>query len=928
MAAFFFCLGHAHSGAQALAAALNGHPQISCAAPSNVARLAQAMAQLFDQYNNSLKALDRQRQGHGPSLADPSAIGAACRAAITALAQEAGGGKPICGLFDPSILPQLPAFVAMMGGPTVLAVVRHPIATAQASWPAGQHSFDQWARQCATTFNTWIAALGAGATGQRPPVLVRYEDLARNPAAVLKQIARRLGAGTDADALARMAETLSPALARDAVPRDAPPVPESLGAQVLSECATALKQTGYDQQPRAAAAVSPRAVAQGHLREAVAHHRRGDLAAAEAAYRRALERHSDYFDALHLLGVSLIQTGRAEAGVTAIRKALALNDKQAEAHNNLGNGLRALGRLDDAAAAYDAAIALKPDYAAAHNNLGSTHHDRQRFEDAVACFDRALAGDPRYGQAHINRATALRRLSRLDDALESCDQALALTPDDPQALALRAQTLTDLGRHREGVSAYDRVLSQDPNNAAAHNNRARCLAALGDKAGAVTACEQAIALDATVPAFHLHRAGLLRDLKRPQAALESYRQAAALAPDSAEVRIGLGNMQLELRQFTAALETYSQAIELNPAFPETFNNRANALRCLRRYDEALADYDRAIALRPDYAEAYSNRGLTLKDMHRHGDAMAAFDRAVQIDPNSAGAHANQSVCRLQMGDFADGWAQYEWRWRRDGMAPPGDLPPLWLGAEDIAGKTILAHCEQGLGDTLQFCRYVYPLKKKGAKVVLQVQKPLLSLLGQLSAVAEVIGPGQTPAGVDVRCPLLSLPLAFGTDLTNIPPHRPRLKCDREVRKQWGRRLGRRKKPRVGLAWAGNPHHLDDHNRSMVLDDVLPLLDRRFEFVCLQKEATDADRAVLEQHGVGFWGDQQGDFSDAAALVDLMDAVITVDTAMAHLAGAMARPVWIALSYTPDWRWLLDRDDSPWYPSARLYRQPRRGIGPA
>jgi len=365
---------------------------------------------------------------------------------------------------------------------------------------------------------------------------------------------------------------------------------------------------------------------------------------------------------------------------------------------------------------------------------------------------------------------------------------------------------------------------------------------------------------------------------------------------------------------------------LKPDYAEAHNNRGNALRALNRPMEALASYDKTIALKPDYAEAHNNRGNVLLDLKRPEEALISYDKAIALKPNDAGAHFNQSLCLLLLGRFEQGWRQYEWRKKRDEPIAARPYPqPLWLGNENIAGKTLFLWWEQGFGDTIQFCRYANLVEARGAKVIISVQQPLHRLLQQISPTILVINQNETPTYFDYHCPLLSLPLAFRTSLETIPAQAQRLKADDALRSTWSARLPPKTKPRIGVVWRGGTIHKNDHNRSIELGQFLTIVGADADWVCLQKEIRDTDAAVFhEDSRIAFFGDDLKDFSDTAALLDLMDLVITVDTSVAHLAGAMGKPVWVLLPYNPDWRWQLDRNDSPWYPSARLFRQPEIG----
>ena len=382
---------------------------------------------------------------------------------------------------------------------------------------------------------------------------------------------------------------------------------------------------------------------------------------------------------------------------------------------------------------------------------------------------------------------------------------------------------------------------------------------------------------------------------------------------------------MDLKRPAEALASYDKAITLKPDYVEAYNNRGVALMDLKRPVEALASYDKAIALKPDFAEAHNNRGAALKDLKRPGEALASYEKAIALKPDFAEAHWNQSLCLLLMGHFEQGLRQYEWRKKLKPIGVRSYPKPVWLGGENIAGKTLFIYWEQGFGDTIQFCRYAKLVEERGAKVIMSVQQPLCGLLKQISPTIQILKPNEEPTDFDYHCPLLSLPLALGTTLETIPAEQHYLKSDEELRSVWSARLPPKTKPRIGVVWSGSQTHKRDHYRSMELQQFLTILSPDAEWICLQKEIREKDFAILRQFGrIAFFGDDLRDFSDTAALLDLMDLVITIDSSVAHLAGAMGKPVWILLPYNPDWRWLLDRNDSPWYPSARLFRQQQIG----
>lgn len=410
------------------------------------------------------------------------------------------------------------------------------------------------------------------------------------------------------------------------------------------------------------------------------------------------------------------------------------------------------------------------------------------------------------------------------------------------------------------------------------------------------------------------------------------RDALAIDPRNAAAWSNFGLALERTGRPGQAVGAYDRALALKPAYPEAHYNRGNALRELERLDEALQSYDEALRHRPDYLEAHVNRGRTLRDLGRLAEAVAAYDEALRLRPGFPPAELNQAFARLALGDFARGLPQFEARWQEGQLAGAARTfpAPLWDGAESLAGATILVHAEQGMGDTLQFCRYVPLLAARGARVVLEAQPPLTGLLRGLPGAAAVVARGEALPEADFHCPLLSLPLAFGTTLATIPVGVPYLAAAPDRVRHWEARLGPRRHSarghRVGLAWSGNAAYRNDRRRSMPLEALVPLFGADVDLVSVQDHVREDDRPVFRANAdrMRSFADELTDFTETAALAACMDVVVTVDTAAAHLAGAIGRPLWLMLPFAADWRWLTGRADSPWYPTARLFRQPRQG----
>jgi tetratricopeptide (TPR) repeat protein len=592
------------------------------------------------------------------------------------------------------------------------------------------------------------------------------------------------------------------------------------------------------------------------LAEAFALHQAGRLAEAEQTYNQILATQPDHFDSLHLLGIVFHQRGDHAQALRHIDRALKINPKNIPALNNRGIALRELKRFEEALVSYDRALALWPDYADALLGRASALKELKRFDEALASYDRALTLRPGLAEAHANRGNVLHALKRFEEALASYDRALALRPDLDEAHANRGSALQELKRFEEALASHDRAL--------------------------------------------------------------------ALRPDYAEARYNRGNALHALKRFEEAQADYGQALALRPDYVEALANRGVTLHELKRFEAALESQDHALAVRPDYAEAFVNRGVTLHELKRFEEALASYERAIALRPGYAQAHYNEAVCRMLTGDFGRGWQKLEWGWHTEQLKnlKREFSQPLWLGSDEIAGKTILLHGVHGFGDTIQFCRYVPRVVECGARVILEIQEPLRELMDTLPGAAQIVTRGEPLPDFDLHCPLLSLPLAFGTRLATIPAQTPYLRASPQAVTDWNARLGPRHRPKIGLAWSGRPEHNNDHNRSMRLSTLLsPLAGFEATYVSLQREVREDDAPVLQgRSDIVHFGEDLKSYADTAALIANLDLVISVDTSVAHLAGALAKPVWILLPFIPDWRWLLDREDSPWYPTARLFRQ--------
>jgi tetratricopeptide (TPR) repeat protein len=549
-------------------------------------------------------------------------------------------------------------------------------------------------------------------------------------------------------------------------------------------------------------------------------------------------------------------------------------------------------------------------------------HQQGRFIEAEHVYRDVLQHAPTHFDAlHLLGVLALQTL-RTESGVGLIAKAIELNPNSWGAYNNLGNGLRDLGRLDAALGSFDKSIALRPNFAEAHNNRGIVLQDLTRLEDALASFDTAIALKADYAEAHNNRGTVLQRLKRTVDAAASFGTAITLKHDYAEAYNNRGNLAKDLGNLEDALADFDRAIVLQRNYALAHYNRGIALQELGRFDDALTSFDTAIALKPDYAEAYNNRGLVLQELKRPHDAIASFDRTIALIPDYAEAHANQSLCFLQIGHFERGWHSYEWRKKRE--RPFGNrsfAKPFWLGKDEISNRILFVHWEQGLGDTIQFSRFGELLKARGAQVVMSVQEPLYRLFKQMSSNIQIINQDEVPTVFDYHCPLMSLPLALGTRLETIPAKLPYLFADGSLRNAWHDRLPPKAKPRIGIVWSGSTKHNNDRHRSIDLTTFASLFSANVHWISLQKELREGDAAVLREidHIVSY-GKELTDFSETAAIIDLLDLVISVDTSVAHLAGAMGKQVWLLLPYDSDWRWFLDRSDSPWYPTARLFRQ--------
>lgn len=565
----------------------------------------------------------------------------------------------------------------------------------------------------------------------------------------------------------------------------------------------------------------------------------------------------------------------------------------------------------------------KAETVAALYEAGLRQMQAGRYPDAQLRCQQALAADPNHADTlHLMGLLAFHA-KEYDLAVEWTSRAIRQEPKTDYLTSLGI-TLLNQGRRDESLKAFDKAVQLNPNDAELWRNLGHALVTVERPADAILSFLHSLKLNPRHWEAAGNAARLLYQLERFEEALVYFNLCDELQPNHAPTLNMRGLVLQNLKRFEEGLTDYLRAQALDPANADICNNIANTLHSLSRDEEALTWFDQSLELRPDFAETITNRAISLVELRRFGEAFAAYNQARVLDPSLALAEWNLALHQLLTGNFEGGWAGREARWKMPAISARYQKPsqPMWLGAEPIAGKTILIFPDEGLGDSIQFVRYVPMVAARGARVILAVHDALCPLLSGLTGLSDCLPISEVTLPFDMYCPISSLPLAFGTTLETIPSATPYLPACAESRLQvWEDRLGSRDRLRIGLVWSGNPQHNNDRQRSIPLRMLARILDVDAAFVSLQKDVRPEDKAtLLERTEIADLTDHLTDFMETAALVSCLDLVITVDTSVAHLAGALGRPTWILLPYTPDYRWLLDRDDSPWYPTARLYRQ--------
>jgi tetratricopeptide (TPR) repeat protein len=665
--------------------------------------------------------------------------------------------------------------------------------------------------------------------------------------------------------------------------------------------------------------------------------RQGRLAEAIERYRRILTAEPNNSDALHLMGIALARLGRPREAVEAMASAARLQPSNPTIQANLGNALTEIGRPDEAVACFERALALKPDFLAALHGRAMAQLRMGRIEAAVQTLEEAVRRAPNQPRLHVDLGVALERLGRKEEALRHFERATTLDPNSPQGHYNRGLLEALLGRLPQALASLDRVLALQPSLPAIHANRGNVLTDLGRTAEALVSYDKALALQPRDPVTLRNRGRLLMRLERYTEAMASFDAAVALAPEDFAAHFHRGVALAVLERHTEALQSFDRALALNPGSAEILNNRGVVLGQLDRPEEAFESFSKALAIDATHVEAHTNAANILKTLNRPVEALRYLDRALALRPEDSKLLWGKSLALLTLGELKQGWPLYESRLQLEYLRPlqRHSDSPRWRG-EPLEGKILLVHAEQGLGDTLQFTRYVPLLESKGARVIFEVQPALEKLLRSAPIRGEILAVGAPLPRFDLRTPLLSLPWHLGTELDSIPGGVPYLRADAARAAVWKERLAALPGLKVGLTWQGNLETEKQggfRGRSFLLAAAAPLAQvPGVTLISLQKGPGSEQRQQVAFLGkilelMPPWEMGPEEIMDTAALMTELDVIVTSDTATAHLAGALGLPVWVLLGASPDWRWLTDRDDTPWYPTMRLFRQRKSGQWP-
>jgi len=657
------------------------------------------------------------------------------------------------------------------------------------------------------------------------------------------------------------------------------------------------------------------------LNKAIGLHVAGRLDQAQPIYQQILETDPNHPIALNQLGAIALQSGNFSYAVELITLATNHKPDYAEAYNNLASALLELGQTEKALSNYHKAIDIKHDYINAHNNLADALISQGQPEQAVKYYKKALAINNDYFKGHNNLGNALMTLGQPNLAVASYHKAISIRPDYFEAHSNLGNAMAELDMPDKAIACYRLALGIRPNSAETAINLGTVLVKTGKNEEAAVCFQKVLTLQSDHSEALFSMGIVLNNEDRLEESLDYYSKALANKPLYPAALNNMGNVLIKLQRLDEAVTVLSKALEIKPYYVEAHCNLGNALKEQNYTDEAIASYRQAISINPNFADAHCNLGVLFKELGDLNKAMTCFSKALEIKPGYAEANYNLSLALLLKGDLERGWNGYSSRWDCDPLkkARRSYEAPSWEG-ENIRGKTLFLYPEQGLGDFIQFIRYLPLIQERDGYVITEAPEILHELISGSFKNFQITGPSNTPSHFDFHAPMLDLPNLLGTNKNSIPAPEAYLFAPEELTQKWSKRLDAYNGLRVGLVWAGDPKHKNDRNRSIDPSYLAPLLKLKdVNIFSLQLDHDGEANKVLGKTVVDL-APELTSFNETAAAMKNLDVVISVDSSPAHLAGALGCCVWTLLPFVPDWRWMLHGDTTPWYPSMQLFRQ--------
>jgi tetratricopeptide (TPR) repeat protein len=648
---------------------------------------------------------------------------------------------------------------------------------------------------------------------------------------------------------------------------------------------------------------------------------------AEKKFLKSLELIPDRESVLNNLSSAQIKLKKYQDAKKSAARVVELNKNNAVAWMNLGVIEQELNNFETSINYFNKAIEIDPLYFHVYNNKGILLCEFGKYQEAIINFNKSLELQPNLLEAILNKADALKELKNFDEALQCIDTALKIKNLASEIWAKKGDILHNMKRYQEAIQAYDQAIKLNKNYAEAFCNKGFTLFTIEMFEEAIVECNKALEIKKIFPEAWVNIAVSYIGLKKYELALDYCEKALAVSENFTEAINSKGLCLFNLKRYEEANKLFDKILKIRKDFPEAMENKANTLYALKEYDEALTLYE-AIGTKKDYHKVLNNKGLLLhslghiKDKKYFNLAKDCYDQAIKIKPDFADAYWNKSLTQLTLGEFTEGWKNYEYRFKIENAKPQFIEIPRLESLKNLTNKRVLIWSEQGLGDSIQFCRYIYKILDLGAKITFDTSKLLMALMSrQFNCAINERGQGLVKNNFDFQIPLLSLPMLFNTDLNSIPLNNSYLKTSKEKDTEWLNKLKLTKqKLNIAITYAGNPDYIADSERSASLEIFHPLVDKANLFL-IQKDIKKNDEIFLKKYPqIKFIGKDIDNFDDLASVIQNMDFVISTDTSIPHLAAALGKKVFILLGRITDWRWMLNSETSPWYSSATLLRK--------